>query len=155
MRAFEKAWKLLKGNPYARVQESDARGYSEEDYAIHPAALGAANRQVFAEMENQRKLQRFAQQQGQRMPQKIAQKVSRQMVTPEQRASMKNTSFNLQYRHPKFISIDKPPKRPNEVTSARSAGEIKAEIQAKKDATARRKKMGRDKRGRRLPKEEE
>lgn len=155
MSAFDKAWKLLKGNPDARVQSSTEGGYSEEDYAIHPAALGAANRQLFAMKENEKQLRQFAQQQGQKIPQKRARQVSRQMVTPEQRERMKNTSFNLQYKSPKFVSIVKPPRQSTEVTRLRSPGELRAEIQARRDATARRKELGRDKRGRRLLTEEE
>ena len=125
------------------------------DFASHPAALGAANRQVMAENANRKRLNAMAHQQGGKIPFDAMKNAARRMVTPEQRASLKNDSFDLKYKNPKFISRIKPPERSKEVKYRESADELRAEIQAQKDATARRKKLGRDRRGRRLPTEEE
>mgnify|MGYP003630619380 CR=1 FL=1 len=106
MSAFEKSWRMLKGNPDARVQAfnpSDG-GYSRRDFAIHPAALGAANRQVIAEAANRRSLRGLAEQQGGRIPLDTVKDAARRMVTPEQRANIKNDSFDLKYKNPRFIS---------------------------------------------------
>jgi hypothetical protein len=106
MNAFDKAWTLLKGNPNARVQSFSPSngGYSTRDSAIHPAALGAANRQVMAENANRQRLEFLAQQQGGRGYFDGIMETARRMVTPEQRASIKNDSFDLKYKNPRFVS---------------------------------------------------
>jgi len=106
MNVFNKAWKLLKGNPNARVQVRNASNnvaYSKRDFPIHPAALGAANRQAMATNENQETVRRFARSQGQQLPSRRVNEIAQQMVTPEQRMRMKNDSFDLKYRNPNFI----------------------------------------------------
>ena len=106
MSAMDKAWTLLKGNPDARVRmENDRGGLSARDFAVHPAAIGAANRQIMAEKANQQRLESLAQQQGGQVPIDTMRETARRMVTPEQRASLKNNSFDLKYKHPRFINL--------------------------------------------------
>tara|TARA_R110001632_G_scaffold12717_4_gene44042 strand:- start:6881 stop:7348 length:468 start_codon:yes stop_codon:yes gene_type:complete len=143
MTPTESAWRMLKGNPDARVQAynpSDG-GYSRRDFAIHPAALGAANRQTMAETANQQRLKALAQQQGGQIPNHTMRETARQMVTPEQRASMKNDSFNLKYKNPRFVSKIKHPsahrERPPLTNKERKAREIEG-----RGAKARRRDAG-------------
>tara|TARA_R110000751_G_scaffold43963_1_gene101039 strand:- start:94 stop:582 length:489 start_codon:yes stop_codon:yes gene_type:complete len=143
MNAMESAWMVLKGNPDARVQNvKPADGnlsYSTRDFAIHPAALGAANRQSYAESENRKTLRDFAQQHtGQIIPQNTLQDTARQMVTPEQRASMRNNSFDLHYKNPRFVHKIKPDLDVGELTD----GEKEARKIEAMGAKARRKEGG-------------
>ena len=142
MSAFDKAWKLLKGNPDARVQAynpSDG-GYSKRDFAIHPAALGAANRQSMAETANQQRLKALAQQQGGQIPTDTLRETARSMVTPEQRASFKNDSFNLRYKNPRFVSRIIP--KANRELPRLTDRERKARMIQEKGARARRRDAG-------------
>jgi hypothetical protein len=112
MNAMESAWMVLKGNPDARVQVSNyggkgntnISGFSARDFAAHPAAIGAANRQSMAISANRKKIRDFIRVNGgQQLPDDKLFSAAEQMVTPEQRASMKNTSFDLNFKNPKYI----------------------------------------------------
>ena len=140
MSAFEEAWVLLKGNPDARVQVRNAadNSYSARDFPIHPAALGAANRQTMAVDENRRKLFNFARIQGQELSNDRLNEVARQMVTPEQRGRIKNTSFDLKYKHPDFVH------RTRSATNIpRTEGEERERKRAMEAARVRRYERGR------------
>lgn len=146
MSAFKKAWKFLKGNPDARVQvNNDKAGFSARDFAAHPAAIGAANRQSMAAYENRKKVFDFARIQGQEIPRDRLNEVAHQMVTPEQRARMKNTSFDLAYKNPNFIS-----RTQSKTDAPRTESEEREQRRAMQAARARRYERGRSNDGRAL-----
>ena len=118
MNAMDEAWMVLKGNPDARIRVVDSQysgnlgqvsggsgDMSARDFAAHPAAIGAANRQSLAEEQNMARLNRLQTQTGQFLPPaKFKNTVSR-MTTPEQRMKIKNTSpFKLLNDKPSKIS---------------------------------------------------
>lgn len=144
MSAFEKAWVLLKGNPDARVQAVNPTGthFSDRDFAAHPAAIGAANRQVYATMQNKQKL--IDSGMSPNNPRLMV--AARKKVTPQQRREMENTSFDLKYKNPNFISRVR-----ERGSGAPKTKEEKAIlIQEAEDAKARRREAGFNKRGRKI-----
>lgn len=143
MTPMENAWKMLKGNPDARVQRVNPENgaYSQRDCAIHPAALGAANRQTMAARENLDHLKRFVTGQGQKIPNYRMHEVAHQMVTPEQRARMKNNSFDLYNKNPRFVNKIRNPSEDRRVVPLTDGEKEARKIQAM-GARARRRDAG-------------